>query len=69
VWPAAASWVLGVVLGPEAPLIALGGRLAVYAVRLARRDVPQRAAAVIAAAGSFAAISALWAWVRCAPPC
>jgi len=56
---AAASLVLGVVLGPEAPLIALGGGLAVCAVRLARRDVPQRAAAVVAAAGSFAAISAL----------
>lgn len=49
---AAASLVLGVVLGPEAPLIALGGGLAVCAVRLARRDVPQRAAAVVAAAGS-----------------
>jgi H+/Cl- antiporter ClcA len=50
---------LGVVLGPEAPLIALGAGLALCAVRLARRDVPQRAAAVVAAAGSFAAISAL----------
>ena len=26
--------------GPEAPVIALGGRLAVLAVKLARRDVP-----------------------------
>jgi H+/Cl- antiporter ClcA len=56
---ALASLGLGVVLGPEAPLIALGGGLAVCAVRLARRDVPQRVAAVVAAAGSFAAISAL----------
>jgi H+/Cl- antiporter ClcA len=53
------SLALGVVLGPEAPLIALGGGLAVCAVRLARRDVPERAVAVVAAAGSFAAISTL----------
>ncbi|GAA0921233.1 chloride channel protein [Pseudonocardia zijingensis] len=50
---------LGAVLGPEAPLIALGGGLAVLAVRLSRRDVPDRALAVVASAGSFAAISAL----------
>jgi H+/Cl- antiporter ClcA len=49
----------GAVLGPEAPLIALGGGLGVWAVRLARRDPPQRVAAVVAAAGSFAAISTL----------
>jgi H+/Cl- antiporter ClcA len=50
---------LGVVLGPEGPLIALGAGLAVLAVRVARRDAPQRATAVVAAAGSFASISAL----------
>jgi chloride channel protein, CIC family len=50
---------LGAVLGPEAPLIALGGGLAVLAVRLTRREVPDRVAAVVASAGSFAAISAL----------
>jgi len=50
---------LGVVLGPEAPLIALGGGLGVCAVRLSRRDVPARVSAVVAAAGSFAAISTL----------
>jgi H+/Cl- antiporter ClcA len=53
------SLCLGVVIGPEAPLIALGAGLAVCAVRLARRDVPARVEAVVAAAGSFAAISAL----------
>jgi H+/Cl- antiporter ClcA len=37
---ALATLSLGVVLGPEAPLIALGGGLAVLAVRLARRDMP-----------------------------
>jgi H+/Cl- antiporter ClcA len=50
---------LGVVLGPEAPLIALGGGLGVLAVRLAKRDAPARTNAVVAAAGSFAAVSTL----------
>src|SRR4029077_2234672 len=48
---------LGAVIGPEAPVIALGGGLAVLAVKLARRDMEPSAAAVIAATGSFAAIS------------
>jgi hypothetical protein len=56
---ALASLGLGVVLGPEAPLIALGAGLAICAVRLSRRDVPQQVGAVVAATGSFAAISAL----------
>jgi H+/Cl- antiporter ClcA len=56
---ALASLGLGAVLGPEAPLVALGAGLAVLAVRFARRDVPQPVAAVVAAAGSFAAISAI----------
>ena len=49
----------GIVLGPEAPLILIGSGLGVMAIRLAARDAPPRAAAVLAAAGSFAAISAL----------
>lgn len=49
----------GAVLGPEAPLIALGGGLAVLAVRLVKRDAPAQASVVIGAAGSFAAISTL----------
>ncbi len=57
---ALASLSLGVVLGPEAPLVALGGGLGVCAVRLAKRDAPDRTVAVVAAAGSFAAISALF---------
>jgi H+/Cl- antiporter ClcA len=57
---ALASLGLGVVLGPEAPLIAIGGGLAFLAVKLAKRDVPATAGAVVAAAGSFAAISALF---------
>jgi H+/Cl- antiporter ClcA len=56
---ALATLSLGAVLGPEAPLIALGAGLAGWAVQLARRDVPAQATAVVAAAGSFAAISAL----------
>ncbi len=56
---ALATLSLGVVLGPEAPLIALGGGLGVLAVRLVKRDAPARTQAVVAAAGSFAAISTL----------
>ena len=54
-----ATLCLGVVLGPEAPLIALGGGLGVVAVRLVKRDTPARTQTVVAAAGSFAAISTL----------
>ncbi len=56
---ALATLSFGLVLGPEMPLIALGGGLAVLAVRLARRAVPDQAKAVLAASGSFAAISTL----------
>jgi H+/Cl- antiporter ClcA len=48
---------LGVVLGPEAPLIALGSGLGILAVQRLRRDAPDQLVAVVAAAGSFAAIS------------
>jgi H+/Cl- antiporter ClcA len=57
---AVASISLGVVVGPEAPLIALGGGVALLAVRLVKQDIPSRAGAIIAAAGSFAAVSALF---------
>ena len=58
---ALASIGLGVVVGPEAPLIALGGGLAVLAVRLGRRgNVPAGVASVVAATGSFAAVSTLF---------
>ena len=50
---------LGVVLGPEAPLIAIGSGLGVLAVHLLKKDAPQQAVMVIAAAASFAAISTL----------
>jgi H+/Cl- antiporter ClcA len=60
IFAALATLSLGAVLGPEAPLIAIGGGLGVLAVRLARRDAPERTTAVVAAAGSFAAISTLF---------
>lgn len=56
---ALATLAFGAVLGPEAPLLALGGGLAAGAVRLLRRDVPHQAYVVVGAAGSFAAVSAL----------
>jgi H+/Cl- antiporter ClcA len=49
----------GAVLGPEAPLILMGSGLGVLAVRLTAKDAPPTAAAVMAATGSFAAISSL----------
>ncbi len=54
-----ATLCLGVVLGPEAPLIAIGSGLGVLAVHLVRRDAAAQAAVVIGAAGSFAAIATL----------
>jgi H+/Cl- antiporter ClcA len=54
-----ATLAFGVVLGPEAPLILMGSGLGVLAVRLAAKDAPPQAAAVMAATGSFAAISSL----------
>jgi H+/Cl- antiporter ClcA len=50
----------GLVLGPEAPLIALGGGLAVVAVTLAKKDAPQQMLTVLAAAGALAAISVIF---------
>lgn len=56
---ALASLAAGAVVGPEAPAIALGGGLAVLAVKLAQRNLEPSAGAVIAATGSFAGISTL----------
>ncbi len=50
---------LGAVLGPEAPLIAIGSGLGVLAMHLIKKDAPKQAVAIIAAAASFAAISTL----------
>ena len=51
---------LGAVLGPEAPLIALGAGLAVLAVHFSKREQPAQTLAVVGAAGSFAAIATLF---------
>lgn len=48
---------LGAVLGPEAPLIALGSGLAIFTIRRLRSDAADELVTLIAAAGSFAAIS------------
>jgi H+/Cl- antiporter ClcA len=50
----------GIVVGPEAPLMALGPALAVLAVTLVRRDTPLQALQIVGAAGAFAAISFLF---------
>jgi H+/Cl- antiporter ClcA len=57
---ALASLGLGLVLGPEAPLIALGSGLAVFAVKRARKDTPDEALSVIAAAAAFAALATIF---------
>jgi H+/Cl- antiporter ClcA len=50
----------GLVLGPEAPLIALGAGLGVFAIRSLKKDTPAQAQAVMAAAGSIAAMALLF---------
>lgn len=50
----------GIVLGPEAPLLALGPGLAVIALALVRRDSPPQVFQIVGAAGAFAAISFLF---------
>ena len=50
---------LGAVLGPEAPLIAIGSGLGVLAIHLFKRYAPPMAVVVIGVAGSFAAIATL----------
>ncbi|HEY5978487.1 MAG TPA: chloride channel protein [Microlunatus sp.] len=50
---------LGAVLGPEGPLIAIGGGLAALTLHLVKKDAPPMALTIMASAGSFAAISTL----------
>jgi H+/Cl- antiporter ClcA len=47
----------GLVLGPEAPLIALGAGVATLTILAARRETPPQTLMVVGAAGSFAAVS------------
>ena len=51
---------LGLVLGPEGPLIAVGIGLGTLAMRLVKRDAPEQAVGLMAAAGSFAAVSSIF---------
>ena len=51
---------LGLVLGPEAPLIALGAGLAILAVQRARKDTPDQVKTVLAASAAFAAIATIF---------
>jgi H+/Cl- antiporter ClcA len=57
---AIASIGLGLVVGPEAPLIALGGGLGLLTIRSLRRDAPPELGTLLAAAGTFAAVSFLF---------
>jgi chloride channel protein, CIC family len=50
----------GLVVGPEAPLIALGSAGALFMIGLARRQMPPTALQLIAASGAFAALSFLF---------
>ena len=56
---ALATLIFGAVLGPEAPLIAIGGGVGALIVHLVKKDAPAQAVLVIGAAGSFAALSTL----------
>ncbi|MCM2388975.1 chloride channel protein [Streptomyces albipurpureus] len=59
IFAALATLPLGVVLGPEAPLMALGSGLALLAMRSAKRAEDPKAALVVATAGSTTAISTI----------
>ena len=57
---ALASIGLGAVIGPEAPLIAIGGGLGVLAARRLQKDPPQQMVDIVAASATFAAVSFLF---------
>jgi H+/Cl- antiporter ClcA len=50
----------GLVLGPEGPLIAIGGALGLLGVRLLRRDAPPELATLVAACGTFSALALIF---------
>jgi len=60
IFAALATLVFGAVLGPEMPLILIGGGLVLVALRAARRQIPDQGRAVLASSGSFASISTLF---------
>jgi len=51
---------LGAVLGPEAPLIALGGGLGLLAARLVGKDATPEVGQILAASATFAALSLIF---------
>jgi H+/Cl- antiporter ClcA len=51
---------LGLVLGPEGPLIALGVGLGALSMTAIRKDAPNQAVALMSAAGSFAAVASIF---------
>ena len=51
---------LGLVLGPEAPLIAIGMGLGMLAIQLLKNDAPDQILSLMAVTGAFAAISSLF---------
>jgi chloride channel protein, CIC family len=55
-----ASIGLGLVLGPEAPLIAMGGALGLLAIRSVRRGAPEDVQQLVAVSATFAAVSFLF---------
>lgn len=57
---ALASIGLGLVIGPEAPLIAMGGGIGLFAARQIRRDAQEEVAPLLAAAAAFAALGFLF---------
>jgi chloride channel protein, CIC family len=57
---ALASIALGLVLGPEAPLIALGGGLTLLLIGVMKRETPDQAKIVLVAASSFAALATIF---------
>jgi H+/Cl- antiporter ClcA len=57
---ALASIGLGLVLGPEAPLIAIGGGLGIFAARQLQKAAPEEVGALLAAAGAFSALGFLF---------
>jgi chloride channel protein, CIC family len=57
---ALATLAFGLVLGPEAPLIALGLGLGALAMRSLKADAPEQAVGLMAAAGAFASVSTIF---------
>jgi H+/Cl- antiporter ClcA len=57
---ALASIGLGAVVGPEAPLIAMGGGLGIFAARRLQKDAPPQVVEIVAASSTFAAVSFLF---------